>query len=156
MNMEQSTTDRIVKQIELKAPIARVWRAVTDYEQFNEWFKVALDAPFVPGQSTRGKVTYPGYEHMVMEVVVEKMEPERLFSFRWIPYEVGSNADFSKEITTLVEFRLESAGDGTLLTVTESGFDALPPERRDKAYRMNEQGWAEQMTNIETHVRNNS
>lgn len=85
MHMEESSADCIEKQIELKAPVARVWRALTDHKEFGEWFRVNLETPFVPGETTRGNITYPGCEHLVMEVVVDTMEPERLFSFRWHP-----------------------------------------------------------------------
>src|SRR5512143_4132669 len=117
--MNGSETDRIEKRVELKAPIARVWRALTDHEEFGTWFRVKLESPFVPGKSTRGRITYPGYEHMVMEVVVQRMERERLFSFRWHPYAVDPKAEYSKEPTTLVEFTLEKTASGTLLRVTE-------------------------------------
>jgi uncharacterized protein YndB with AHSA1/START domain len=150
--MNQSSTDRIEKRIELKATPARVWRALTDHREFGAWFGVKLETPFVPGKSTRGNITYPGYEHLVMEVVVQKMEPERLFSFHWHPYAVDPKVDYSKEPPTLVEFRLEKTAAGTLLTVTESGFDAIPAARRDEAFRMNSGGWTQQMKNIEAHV----
>jgi len=144
--------DRIEKQIELKAPIARVWRALTDHREFGKWFRVNVEGPFVAGQTSRGRITYPGYERHTMEVVVQKMEPERLFSFTWHPYALDLQKDYSKEPSTLVEFRLEPKGDGTLLTVTESGFSKLPADRRLEAFRMNDDGWAEQMKNIERHV----
>jgi uncharacterized protein YndB with AHSA1/START domain len=147
-----SVPDRIEKSIELKAPISRVWRALTDYREFGEWFRVKLDGPFVPGETSRGHITYPGYEHMKWEAVVQKLEPEQLFSFTWHPYGVDPNVDYSKETPTLVEFRLEAIPGGTLLRVTESGFDKVPVERRDKAFRMNDGGWAEQMKNIEAYV----
>ncbi|MDB5303948.1 MAG: Activator of Hsp90 ATPase 1 family protein [Phycisphaerales bacterium] len=152
--MNESSTDRIEKRIELKAPLARVWRALTDHREFGAWFGVNLEAPFVPGKSTRGNITYPGYEHLVMEVVVQKMEAERLFSFHWHPYAVDPKVDYSKEPPTLVEFRLEKTAAGTLLVVTESGFDAIPAARRNEAFRMNSGGWTQQMKNIETHVTN--
>jgi uncharacterized protein YndB with AHSA1/START domain len=148
--------DRIEKQIELNAPVARVWRALTDHREFSKWFQVDLEAPFVPGQTSRGQVTYPGYEHLKWEAVVQKMEPERLFSFTWHPYAVDLQKDYSKEPSTLVEFRLEPKGDGTLLTVTESGFSKLPAERRLEAFRMNDEGWTEQIKNIERHVEQTS
>jgi uncharacterized protein YndB with AHSA1/START domain len=151
--MNSSTTDRIEKRIELNAPVARVWRALTDYREFGQWFRVNLEEPFVPGKHTRGHITYPGYEHLVMDVVVQAMEKERLFSFNWHPYAVDPKVDYSKEPPTLVEFRLEKTARGTLVTVTESGFDALPAARRDEAFRMNSDGWGEQMKNIEAHVR---
>jgi uncharacterized protein YndB with AHSA1/START domain len=150
--MKASSTDRIEKEIELKAPPARVWRALTDHKEFGQWFRVNLESPFVPGKRTRGKITYPGYEHLVMEVVVQKMEPQKLFSFHWHPYAIDPKVDYSKEPPTLVEFRLEKTATGTLLRVTESGFDALPPSRRDEAFRMNSGGWAEQIKNIQAHV----
>lgn len=146
------SNDRIEKRIELKAPISRVWRALTDYREFGLWFRVKLDGPFVPGKVSTGWITYPGYEHLKWEAVVQKMEPERLFSFTWHPYAVDPKMDYSKEPPTLVEFRLEAARGGTLLTVTESGFDKIPAGRRPEAFRMNERGWAEQMKNIESHV----
>ena len=147
-----SSTDRIEKSIVLKAPRARVWRALTDPREFGSWVRVALESPFREGATVRGRITYPGYEHVVMEVVVERIEAQRLFSYRWHPYAADPANDFSNEPTTLVEFRLDDAPGGTRLTVTESGFDALPPGRRDEAFRMNEPGWAEQMTNVERHV----
>jgi uncharacterized protein YndB with AHSA1/START domain len=144
--------DRIEKQIELKAPVARVWRALTDYREFGTWFRVKLDGPFVAGQTARGNITWPGYEHLVWEAVVQKIEPERLFSFTWHPYAVDPKMDYSKETPTLVEFRLEEMADGTQLTVTESGFDKIPANRRDEAFLRNEGGWTQQVKNIEAHV----
>ncbi len=145
-------SDRIEKQIEIKAPVSRVWRAITDYREFGEWFRVKLDGPFVPGQASTGHITYPGYEHLKWEAVVQKMEPERYFSFTWHPYGIDPKVDYSKEEPTLVEFRLEPTPGGTLLLLTESGFDKVPAGRRAEAYRMNEGGWAEQMKNIERYV----
>jgi len=144
-----TTTDRIEKRIELKAPIARVWKALTDHREFNEWFRVNLEAPFVPGKATKGRITYPGYEWMIMEVVVQKMEKEQLFSFTWHPHTVERDKDYSHETPTLVEFKLEKAGAGTILTVIESGFDKIPASRREEAFRMNSDGWAEQLRFIE-------
>jgi uncharacterized protein YndB with AHSA1/START domain len=142
----------IEKRIELKAPLSRVWRALTDYREFGQWFRVKVDGPFVPGEISRGQVTYPGYEHLQWEVVVQKLEPEKLFSFTWHPYAVDPKMDYSKETPTLVEFRLEKTASGTLLVVAESGFDKIPSDRRPEAFRMNDGGWAEQMKNIENHV----
>jgi uncharacterized protein YndB with AHSA1/START domain len=151
-------SDRIEKRIELKAPISRVWRALTDYREFGEWFRVKLDGPFAPGQITRGYITHPGYEHVKWEALVQKMEPEQLFSFIWPQPKSLAKADapqdYSGEPTTLVEFRLEKTASGTLLVVTESGFDKLPSDRRNEAFRRNEGGWTEQMKNIESHVSN--
>ena len=143
---------RIEKQIELKAPVSRVWRALTDYREFGEWFRVKLDGPFVPGQVSRGHITYPGYEHVKWEAIVQKMEPEQLFSFTWHAYAVDPKIDYSKETPTLVEFRLKAIPGGTLLVVTESGFDKVPSDRRLEALRRNDGGWAEQMKNIENYV----
>jgi uncharacterized protein YndB with AHSA1/START domain len=144
--------NRIEKRIELKAPISRVWRALTDYREFGEWFRVALEGPFVPGQPSRGHITWPGYEHVVWEAVIQKMEPEQLFSFTWHPYSVDPNIDYSKETPTLVEFRLEEIATGTLLVLTESGFENVPAHRRAEALRRNDGGWEQQMKNIEIHV----
>jgi uncharacterized protein YndB with AHSA1/START domain len=143
---------RIEKRIELKAPASRVWRALTDYREFGEWFRVKLDGPFVAGELSRGHMTYPGYEHIQWEAVVQKMEPERLFSFTWHPYAVDPKIDYSKETPTLVDFRLESIASGTLLLLTESGFDKIPECRRVEAFRMNDGGWTQQMKNIEKYV----
>ena len=144
--------DRIEKRIELKAPVSRVWRALTDYREFGTWFQVKLDGPFVAGQISRGHITYPGYEHLKWEVVVQKMEPERLFSYTWHPYAVDPKKDYSQETPTLVEFRLEKTQTGTLLVVTESGFDKIPSDRRQEAFHKDDGGWAQQMKNIERHV----
>lgn len=147
-----SPTDRIVRSIELNAPLARVWRALTDHRQFSQWFRVNLESPFIPGQPTKGRMTYPGYEHVVMKVVTQRLEPERLFSFTWLPYAVDPAVDYSHEPPTLVEFILEKTPGGTRVTVTESGFDKVPAHRRDEAFRMNSQGWTAQMENIKTYV----
>ena len=144
--------DRIEKRIELKAPVSRVWRALTDYREFSEWFHVKLEGPFVSGQVSRGQITHPGYEHVKWEAVVQQMEPERLFSFTWHPCAIDPNVDYSKETPTLVEFRLEETAGGTLLLLTESGFDKIPSDRRREAFRRNDGGWEQQMKNIESHV----
>jgi len=151
-----SHTDRIEKRIELHAPVSRVWRAITDYREFGEWFRVKLDLPFVVGQVSRGQITYPGYEHLKWEAFVERIEPEHIFSFRW-PHlksleEANPPVDFSVEPTTLVEFKLEKIPGGTLLLLTESGFDKIPSDRRVESFRRNDGGWSEQMKNIQTHV----
>ena len=145
-------SDRIEKRIEVKAPVSRVWRALTDHREFGEWLRVKLDSPFVPGQISRGQITHPGYEHIKWVAVVQAMEPERLFSFTWHPYAVDPTVDYSKETPTLVEFRLEKIPNGTLLVVTESGFDKIPESRRAEAFRMNDGGWTEQLKNIERHL----
>jgi len=144
--------DRIEKQIELKAPVARVWRALTDSREFGEWFRVKIDSPFVVGEVSRGHITYPGYEHLKWEAVVQKMDPERLFSFTWHPYAIDPAVDYSTEPSTLVEFRLEPIPSGTRLSVTESGFDRIPEHRRNEAFLRNDGGWAIQMRNIDEYV----
>jgi uncharacterized protein YndB with AHSA1/START domain len=146
----------IEKRIELKAPVSRVWRALTDYREFGEWFRVKLDGPFVAGQVSRGHITYPGYEHVKWEAIVQEMEPEHLFSFTW-PHaksleRASYSSDYSQEPMTLVEFRLEKTARGTLLALTESGFENVPPDRRLEDFRRNEGGWAEQLRNIEKYV----
>jgi len=142
----------IEKRLELKASISRVWRALTDHREFGAWFGVKIDGPFVAGQVSRGQITYPGYEHLKWEVVVQRMEPERLFSFTWHPYAVDPKKDYSKETPTMVEFTLEKTTSGTLLVVKETGFDNIPADRRLEAFRMNDGGWTQQMKNIESHV----
>jgi len=143
---------RIEKRIELRAPVARVWRALSDPREFGAWFKVNIEGPFIPGREVQGRITHPGYEHVRWRAVIEKMEPERLFSFTWHPYAIDPQVDYSHETPTLVEFRLEQSATGTLLTLTESGFDQVPAGRRAEAFRMNEGGWTQQMKNIERHV----
>ena len=146
-------SDRIEKCIELSAAVSRVWRALTDHREFGEWFRVTVDGPFVPGRTVRGHIRHPGYEHLTWEATIEKMEPERLFSFRWHPYAIDPNVDYSTEPMTRVEFRLEpKAHGGTILYLMESGFDAIPQHRRFEAFRMNDRGWTEQMKNIARHV----
>jgi len=145
-------SDRIAKQIVLKAPVERVWRALTDHVEFGQWFRVKLDGPFAVGEVSRGRMTYAGYEHLTWEAKVVRMDSPRLFAFTWHPYAVDPAVDYSQEPPTLVEFRLEPAGDGARLSVVESGFDAVPEHRRDEAMRMNDGGWAAQLNNIEAHV----
>ena len=144
--------DRIEKTIELKAAVSRVWRALTDHREFGTWFRVRLDGPFVPGQVSRGHITNPGYEHIRWEAIVQKIEPERLFSFTWRPYAIDPNQDDSSEPSTLVEFTLQKIPAGTLLRVVESGFVKIPSKRRLEAFRMNDSGWSQQMQNIAVHV----
>jgi uncharacterized protein YndB with AHSA1/START domain len=145
-------SDRIEKSIELNAPVERVWRALTDHIEFGEWFRVKLEGPFIAGEVAKGRITYPGYEHLKWEAVVQKLEPERLFSFTWHPYAIEAGTDYSKETPTLVEFTLEKTATGTRLRVVESGFDKLPAHRRDIAFRSNEGGWTEQMKNIAQYL----
>jgi uncharacterized protein YndB with AHSA1/START domain len=144
--------DRIEKSVVLKAPRSRVWRALSDAKEFGIWFGVKLEGAFTPGARVSGRITIPGYEHVTMDVTVERVEPEHLFSYRWHPYAIEPDVDYSGEPTTLVEFRLEEVEGGTRLTVVESGFDRIPEARRALAFRMNEGGWAAQIKNIERHV----
>lgn len=143
-----SSTDRIEKQVVLDAPRSRVWRAITDVRQFNQWFGVALKEPFAQGGTSSGNVTHPGYESLVMTLWVETVEPETRFAFRWHPDARDMSADYSKEPTTLVTFLLEDAGAQTKLTITETGFDALPESRRATAFKGNDAGWAQQAVRI--------
>jgi uncharacterized protein YndB with AHSA1/START domain len=156
-------TDRIEKKVMLKAPRARVWRAISDSREFGSWFGVKLDGPFVPGARATGTIvpttadaevakTQKSYEGKKFDFTVDRVEPERLFSLRWHPFAVDPEVDYSKEPTTLVVFTLEEVPGGTLLTVTETGFDRVPLERRAKAFAMNEQGWAAQMKLIEKYL----
>jgi len=148
-----STTDRIHKEVLLRAPRARVWHALADMRQFGAWFGVDLPAgSFQPGAQVAGPITSPGYTHLTMRVAVEQVEPERLLSFRWHPNAMESNVEYDQEPTTLVVFELKDSGDSVLLTVDESGFDQLPANRRADAYRGNDSGWAEQMANIARHL----
>lgn len=147
------TTDRIEKEIMLKAPRARVWRALANAEEFGNWFGMAFKgSTFEPGRSVRGQITHPGYEHVVIELQVVRIEPEHSFSYRWHPYAVDPAIDYSLEPTTLVEFELKEVAGGTLLTVVESGFDSIPLARRAEAFLKNSAGWVGQLKNIEKHV----
>lgn len=144
--------DRIEKQIHLKAPRSRVWRALTDHREFSQWFGVNLMTPFAPGETSSGHMTIPGYEHIRFDATVQKLEPESYFSYTWHPYAIEPDVDYSKESPTLVEFTLAESDGGTLLSVTESGFANIPAHRRAEAFRMNEGGWAQQLKDIEEHV----
>ncbi|RON38070.1 vanillate O-demethylase oxidoreductase VanB [Pseudomonas frederiksbergensis] len=147
-------SDRIERKILLKAPRSHVWRVVANAEAFGQWFGVSLEGKrFVAGEWTQGQITYPGYEHLLWNVLVERVEPERVFSFRWHPFAVEPGYDYSQEPTTLVLFELEDMDHGTLLKVAESGFDHIPQERRLKAFRMDSRGWDEQMSNIEEFLK---
>jgi uncharacterized protein YndB with AHSA1/START domain len=150
--MSTIQTDRIEKKILLAAPRSRVWRALTNADEFGTWFRVNLEGSFVVGRPIRGQITYPGYEHLTMELTVERLDAERLFSFRWHPYAVDPAVDYSAEPTTLVEFQLAEAPGGTELCVVESGFDRIPAHRRAEAFRMNGEGWASQLENIQRYV----
>ncbi|MCI0998007.1 SRPBCC family protein [Pseudomonas corrugata] len=143
-------SDRIERKILLKAPRSQVWRALANAEAFGQWFGVALEGKrFVAGERTQGQITYPCYEHLTWDVAVERVEPERVFSFRWHPYAIEPQVDYSQEPETRVQFELEDIDGGTLLKVVESGFDGIPEARRLKAFRMDSRGWDEQMANIE-------
>lgn len=140
--------DRIEKEVFIRAPRSRVWRAVVDRTEFGTWFRVDFPpGKFTAGENVKGQITYPGYEHLVMEVDVVEVTPEERLSFRWLP-----GIDDAIVTQTLVTFTLEDAPGGTRLTLVESGFDQLPPDLHEKTYRENEGGWAEQMQNIERHV----
>jgi uncharacterized protein YndB with AHSA1/START domain len=145
-----SSTDRIEKTMVLRAPRSKVWRALTDPAQFSEWFGARLKDAFDPGARVRGPVTSPGYEHLTMDITIDRVEPERLFSWRWHP---GGDPDIDpSEPTTLVVFELSEVPEGTRLTVTETGFDRIPPSRRGKAYRENDEGWTGQMEAIRKYL----
>jgi uncharacterized protein YndB with AHSA1/START domain len=150
---DNTSTDRIEKRIVVRASRERVWLALSDAREFGAWFGVDFgDASFAPGATVRGRLTVPGYEHLTMEIVIERMEQERMLSYRWHPYAVDSKTDYSKEPTTLVVFQLRDAPEGTLLTVVESGFERIPLHRREEALGMNDQGWTQQMQHIAAHV----
>ncbi|HEV8380492.1 MAG TPA: SRPBCC family protein [Gemmatimonadales bacterium] len=149
---QNTNTDRIEKRIVLRAPRSRVWRALTIAEQFGTWFGVKLDGEFAPSQTIRGKLQIKGYDHLTLELSVERIEPEHYFSYRWHPYAVDPKVDYSGEPTTLVEFRLEEQEAGTALTIVESGFDRIPLSRRAEAFRMNDQGWESQSQKLARYV----
>lgn len=145
-------TDRIEKTMEMRAPRSRVWRAITTAKEFGTWFRANLEGEFAPGATIHGKVAIPGYEHIRLEMLVERVEPESYFSYRWHPYPNDPAVDYSAEPMTLVEFFLGDSADGTTLRIVESGFDRLPATRRAEAFRMNEGGWNGQIRNIANHV----
>lgn len=144
--------DSIEQTILLDAPVDEVWQAISDHQRFGEWFRVALDQPFVAGQRSTGHITHAGYEHIRWNADVETVDPPRALVFRWHPYAIDPARDYSDEPTTRVEFRLQPEGNGTRVTVTESGFDALPDSRRDEAFRMNSSGWAAQADNLRDYL----
>lgn len=154
MSSAPENSDHIVRDIIIHAPRGRVWRALTLAEEFGAWFGVRLDGQtFAPGQRVRGPITACGHEHAWFDVVVERLEPQDHFAFRWHPFAVDPAIDVTREQPTLVTFTLQDApGNGTLLTVVESGFDRLPPHRRLDAFRMNSRGWEGQMHNIAKHA----
>jgi uncharacterized protein YndB with AHSA1/START domain len=157
-------TDCIEKKVLLRASRERVWRALADSTEFGTWFGMKFDGPFAPGACMRGVISpttvdaevanaQKEYEGMPFEITIERMEPERLFSFRWHPFAVERGVDYSAEPTTLVAFELEEATGGIMLTVTESGFDRIPLARRAKAFAANEGGWGMVVKLIEQYVR---
>jgi uncharacterized protein YndB with AHSA1/START domain len=152
VKLHDTTTDRIEKEIVLRAPRSRVWRALTNVEEFGTWFGVKLEGAFAPGARVHGQITLSGHRRVTVEMSIERMDPESRMSYRWHPYAVESAVDYSGEPTTLVEFQLEEVAEGTRLTVIESGFDRIPAARRAVAFRMNDAGWAEQLENIARYV----
>src|ERR1700688_3460381 len=147
-----NSTDRIEKEIVLRASRSRVWRALADAEQFSAWFGIKLEGSFAPGARARGHFELPGHGNVTVEIAIERMDPESRMSYRWHPYALEPGVDYSSEPTTLVEFQLEEVAAGTRLTVIESGFDRIPLARRAEAFRMNDAGWAEQLENIARYV----
>ncbi len=158
-----SSTDRIVKRVFLRAPQERVWRAVSESRQFGAWFGIRFDGEFVAGQPISGVLVpttadpdvakmQEEYAGMKLSFVVDRIEPMSLFSFRWHPHGLDPNYDYSKEPTTLVEFMLEPKDGGTQLTIVESGFDAIPIERRANAFEANDQGWEAQARMVEKYL----
>lgn len=161
--MSTVVPDRIEKKVLLRAPLAKVWQAITDSRRFGSWFGVKFDGPFKAGERIAGRIVattvdpqiadmQKPYEGLPFDITIDRIEPQKLFSFRWHPYGVDAKVDYSKEEETLVVFALEERADGVLLTVTESGFDRVPLERRAEAFKANEGGWAAQMTLIEKYL----
>jgi uncharacterized protein YndB with AHSA1/START domain len=148
---EKPITDRIEKRVEINAPRAKVWRAISTAEQFAAWFGMTITQPFAPGATIRGMITHKGNEHLV-EFRIEKMEAERYFSYRWHPYALDTTVDYSKEPMTLVEFTIDETATGSVVTIVESGFDAIPLPRREAAFRMNDGGWTSQLAKLVKYV----
>jgi len=147
-----ANTDRIEKRVLLRAPRTRVWNALADAREFGNWFGIRLDQPFAEQTMVGGQVAYPGLEHRSLTFFVERIEPGRYLSWRWHPDAADPWRDYSRQAGTLVELTLEDAADGTTLTITESGFDRLPLDRRASAFRVNDQGWTQQLTNLERYL----
>lgn len=147
-----SNTDRIEKTFTVAAPRSRVWRALADEKEFGTWFRMSFDRPFTEGATVSARLTHPGMEHVTLDLVVERIQPERYFSYKWHPYAIDPKSDYTKEPMTLVEFTLEEVKDGTVVTIVESGFDRIPLGRRAEAYRMNGKGWEGQAKNLAKHV----
>ncbi len=152
MSGDNDNLDRIEKVVDLKAPRSRVWRAISDHREFGDWFRVALEGPFEVGREARGRVLYPGYEHVVWRAVIAAIEPERYLALNWHPYAVDPSHDYSSEPMTLVEFTLREIAGGTRLTIVESGFDKLPPHRRAEAFPRNNEGWSIQSENVRAYL----
>lgn len=161
--MTNATTDRIEKTVLLRAPRSRVWRAIADSTQFGEWFGVKFDTPFAPGALMRGVLVgtvvdadiakmQRQHADIPFDITIDRIEPERLFSFRWHPSALDRTIDYSNEPTTLIVFALEDAPGGTKLTITESGFDQIPLSRRAQAFASNEQGWDIMVSIVERYV----
>lgn len=151
-NQDQSNQDRIEKVIDLAAPVSRVWRALTDHEEFGKWFRVRLDGPFKVGEATTGQMTYPGHEHVKWESVTEQLDHEERFSFSWPPSAIDPDTEYDAGAKVIVEFRLEPTADGTRLTITESGFLQFPEAKRLEVLRSNKEGWDIQAKNVAVHV----
>jgi len=151
---DRPSTDRIEKRIELRASRSRVWRAIANATEFGAWFGIKLEGAFAAGATIRGRLTMPNYDHLTLEMQVERIEPEGYFSYRWHPYAIDPKVDYSTEPTTLVEFHLEeiAGGEGTAVTIVESGFDRIPLARRAEAFRMNDAGWAGQAKKLAQYV----
>ena len=147
-----NSTDRIEKEIVLRVPRSRVWRALADVEQFSAWFGMKLEGTFAPGARAHGQFELPGHGNVTVEIAIERMDPESGMSYRWHPYAFEPGVDYASEPTTLVEFQLEEVAEGTRLTVVESGFDRIAAARRAEAFHMNDAGWAEQLQNIARYV----
>lgn len=158
-----SDSDRIEKRILLHAPLERVWHAISDAQEFGSWFGARFDGPFVAGQHLTGQIvptavdpdvaeSQKPHEGSRFEITIDQVEPMRRLAFRWHPYAVDPEVDYSQEPATLVVFELEVAEQGTELTITESGFDRIPLERRAQAFEMNEQGWEAQLMLVEKHL----
>jgi len=145
-------TDRIEKRFEVRAPQARVWRALADATEFGAWFGMKVEGTFAAGATVRGQITHPGYCHMTMDLAIVALDPPRYFAYRWHPYPIDPKVDYSTEPTTLVEFHLAPVAGGTAITIVESGFDQIPLARRAEAFRMNDGGWTGQVKAITRHV----
>jgi uncharacterized protein YndB with AHSA1/START domain len=147
-----SSTDRIEKRVEVRAPRARVWRAIANANEFGAWFGIKLEGGFAAGATIQGRLTIPNYDHLTLEMQIERIEPEHYFSYRWHPYAIDPEVDYSTEPTTLVEFQLAETAGGTAVTIVESSFDQIPLARRAEAFRMNDAGWAGQAKKLAQYV----